>query len=160
MIILRKLFVNDTLGTVHTLSPCRRRSISCSRATKQQVSRSSLSTAQHVGFNADSVKDSLVCNQPVRMEWMDNELYTWHFRQLSCSWILRAIHQEYTMIRCHDGNARTRIWHKYFCVDNFCIFRFLAHAKRMLILAEHIINEHNAVILNAKQLLGIGPTHR
>lgn len=53
--ILLNVFSNETFCKLQTLSPCRNLNTSCCRAIKQQVFRSSVRIAQHVGSNKDSI---------------------------------------------------------------------------------------------------------
>lgn len=53
------------------------------------------------------------------------------------------------MIGGHDGHTGARIRHENFCAQHFCVLRLLAHAKRVLILAEHVVDEHDSVVLDA-----------
>lgn len=89
-----------------------------------------------------------------------NGRLTWHFGELTVLRLLNTVDEEYSEVGCHDGDPGSGAGRKDLGIDYFGVLRLLPHTERVLVLAEHVVDQHQAVVLNAEQFLRIGPSHR
>lgn len=59
----------------------------------------------------------------------------------------------------HHSNARALAACKNFRSDDPGVLRLLSHAELVQILPEHVVNQNDTVLLNAKQLFVVSPSH-
>lgn len=88
-----------------------------------------------------------------------NEL-TWNFRKQSDFRIFIVVDDEDSKVCGHDSNSCSLYRCVNLDIDNLRVIRFLTHAKLVLILAKHVVYQHDTIILNTEKLLRVCPSHR
>lgn len=162
--IALKSFLNEIPSAVQILSSCFTLKTSWSRTIKQAVFLSSITTHQLVGSSEDSVsiiqkfwweKFSTVFSHFLVLQ----RKLTRNFWQKSNFWILVTVYDENSKVSCHYSTTRTLACWKNLGVNDFSVGCFLTHAKFMQILPKNIINQNDAIILNAQQFFTICPSN-